>query len=486
MIRRKVMTLEFWFEVTCEAPGIQAAHIRLGARLLAASLPDISSHTQLKKFFAYSEQMRDTALAAKAASRSFNWNRKTETRAFSVARRLLIFLGAPVAYTKRTLATPHLQQRNASILMAIPLKYRRGETGNTLKRWSFAIRGGTRVKSSSTLRTMISFYIYSLLPILGCALDIELPEPQVLLKRLFGVGVIDKVCGSGRTQARRWRWVCDFFEHILEVDRPELGRHVMGRIQSESYTARGDNSLNSHDHHRISNVDLEVMERAFSDNTLDHLIFHLLLTTGLRIGGAARIKLCDVMDSQGKAKHDGQTIEKGGHIVSFRMRRKVRDLLEEYIKDGRNDIGSDYLFPGRVTGWVSTDTLRKRFRQRCNSSRLAGTEFHPHALRHTFAHLLLESGTDLQDISRLLNHSNVQTTQKFYLSESLDEFLDRANIPMYKEDAEITVKKKHEMPSFLLEDKFKQKKRDSRQKKLDMFNDTLSRLKKIKIRSALK
>ena len=61
-------------------------------------------------------------------------------------------------------------------------------------------------------------------------------------------------------------------------------------------------------------------------------------------------------------------------------------------------------------------TIAKRWRTRLGAvAARAGVEgFHPHRLRDTFAVALLTAGVSIEDVSSLLGHSSIQTTERHY------------------------------------------------------------------------
>ena len=71
---------------------------------------------------------------------------------------------------------------------------------------------------------------------------------------------------------------------------------------------------------------------------------------------------------------------------------------------------SSYLFPSNRGGKLTVKSIQKIV---SNSAKKAGLEkrVYPHLLRHSFATHLLEQGTDLRVIQKLLGHSSIKTTQ---------------------------------------------------------------------------
>ena len=68
----------------------------------------------------------------------------------------------------------------------------------------------------------------------------------------------------------------------------------------------------------------------------------------------------------------------------------------------------------------------------CRAQGLVGKQYHPHSLRHSYAHILLETGNSVDVVAKCLNHSSSAVTEQFYLVESAVEVNARANIPWMK------------------------------------------------------
>ena len=136
-------------------------------------------------------------------------------------------------------------------------------------------------------------------------------------------------------------------------------------------------------------------------------LFTLMLDTGLRAGEATGLRVRDLEWSAGA---EGiRVLGKGGHWreVPLLPGMPCRPLLRR-VAQGRP--GEAYVFPGRGDGPLTVRAVEKRFAALCETVGIAAV---PHDLRHTCATRLVNRGTDILAVQRLLGHSSVQTTQRY-------------------------------------------------------------------------
>jgi len=94
------------------------------------------------------------------------------------------------------------------------------------------------------------------------------------------------------------------------------------------------------------------------------------------------------------------------------------------------------LFLGDHGGLLTTDALRRILDRRLSESPIA-KRVTPHALRHSFATHLLNSGADLRAIQELLGHESLATTQRYtHLSTRRLQDVYRASHPRARRDRE--------------------------------------------------
>jgi site-specific recombinase XerD len=150
----------------------------------------------------------------------------------------------------------------------------------------------------------------------------------------------------------------------------------------------------------------EVAAILSNTNNLKHkTILYLIYAAGLRVGEVVRLKPENIDEirkviriEQGKGKKDRYTL----------LSSRAGQLLKEYLSVYKPD---EWLFEGDIAGHHLTERSVQRVFE--NSRNKAGItkKVSVHALRHSFATHLLESGTDLRYIQELLGHSSSKTTE---------------------------------------------------------------------------
>jgi len=134
----------------------------------------------------------------------------------------------------------------------------------------------------------------------------------------------------------------------------------------------------------------------------------VLYGTGLRISEAIRLEVSDIDAERGVIRVRGG---KGGKSREVMLSPKLLIALRTYWSATRPPL--PHLFVSPKTGKiVNAYTVRTAL---CRARVQAGLKKHvtPHMLRHSFATHMLEGGTDVVVIQRLLGHASVATTTRY-------------------------------------------------------------------------
>lgn len=140
-----------------------------------------------------------------------------------------------------------------------------------------------------------------------------------------------------------------------------------------------------------------------TSNAKHKLIIKLLYGCGLRVSEIVNLKNNDLNLDENLIKVN---LGKGKKDRFVKIPSSIKEELKNYSKINN----SKFLFPSNRGGKLTTATIQAIIK---NSAKKAGIKkrVYPHLLRHSFATHLLEQGTDLRIIQKLLGHSDIKTTQ---------------------------------------------------------------------------
>lgn len=140
-----------------------------------------------------------------------------------------------------------------------------------------------------------------------------------------------------------------------------------------------------------------------TNNPKHKLIIKLLYGTGLRVSEVVNLQKKDVDFEENLIKVN---LGKGKKDRFVKVPSSMKENLENYSKLNNLKI----LFPSNRGGKLTVKSIQKIVQ---NAAKKAGIKkrVYPHLLRHSFATHLLEKGTDLRIIQKLLGHSSIKTTQ---------------------------------------------------------------------------
>jgi len=155
-----------------------------------------------------------------------------------------------------------------------------------------------------------------------------------------------------------------------------------------------------------------LLERKGSGDPLqlrDRAIFELLYSSGLRVGELVALNRDGIDFEQALVR----VLGKGNKERLVPIGRKALAALQDYLatrSDG--EPAQQPLFLNHRGGRLTSRSVQRHLKTFLLKSGII-RDATPHALRHTFATHLLDSGADLRAIQELLGHSSLSTTQKY-------------------------------------------------------------------------
>ena len=163
-----------------------------------------------------------------------------------------------------------------------------------------------------------------------------------------------------------------------------------------------------------------LMERGYGTTLLDlrdRAIVELFYSSGLRV---SELTSLDVSALNLREKLV-RVIGKGRKERILPLGSKCLEALTSYLEARGMPAEEEPLFTNARGGRLTTRSVQRNLKTRLIKARVL-KDISPHALRHSFATHLLDSGADLRAIQELLGHASLSTTQK-YTQVSVDQLL---------------------------------------------------------------
>ncbi len=152
------------------------------------------------------------------------------------------------------------------------------------------------------------------------------------------------------------------------------------------------------------------------DNLKHKTILTLTYSVGLRVSEIVNLKIEDI-DSKRMLIHIKNAKGRKDRLVP--LSSNVLNFLRDYYKKYRP---KEYLFNGQSSLKYSVGSCQQIYKKYIEP------DGHIHTLRHSFATSLLENGTDLRIIQKILGHSNAKTTEIY--THVSNQILTKVNLPV--------------------------------------------------------
>ena len=157
----------------------------------------------------------------------------------------------------------------------------------------------------------------------------------------------------------------------------------------------------------FSDVEIDAL-RSACKNVKERAIIEFLLSTGVRVEELSKMEINDVdfATRTVNVRHGKGDKQRFTYISSIAIK-----YLKEYLEARKAE--SNYLFCNYRGTKLGTGGIRAILNTIAKAAQVENV--HPHRFRRTFATTLSHRGMDVQEIQKLLGHTNLNTTMKYVI-----------------------------------------------------------------------
>ncbi len=142
----------------------------------------------------------------------------------------------------------------------------------------------------------------------------------------------------------------------------------------------------------------------------DNVIIELLFSTGIRIGELVALSLSDIDLGARQLKITGRGTR--GRVVELTS-PLVTQAFSSYMEmRSERPLEHDAVFVGRAGTRLTIYSIENIFKKYVRNAEIK-RHITPHALRHTMAATLVNSGTNLREVQEMLGHASILSTQVY-------------------------------------------------------------------------
>ncbi|MFL7839227.1 MAG: tyrosine recombinase [Candidatus Promineifilaceae bacterium] len=207
--------------------------------------------------------------------------------------------------------------------------------------------------------------------------------------------------------ARKVAAVKSFFNHLHA--RNFISTNPTSNIDSPKVEKRLPKTLASQE---IEYLLLEPQKGSTPKHFRDSALLNMLYATGMRVSEVVNLEMEDVFED------DEVTVvavmENGEHQRDILLDEDMCLILDQYLEDGRpylmKDPDEKALFLNHRGHKLTRQGLWLIIKAYARDANIE-SDVTPHTLRHSFAAHKLDSGSDLEEVQKLLGHANISTTQ---------------------------------------------------------------------------